>query len=295
MIRFYISCIFLAIFGHFSYAQTDILKSAQLLQELQDSIYDTHVDSIHESIDNNLDNILDSTHLELGIDISSKSVYIGRVYGSHGLFYNPNLLAFYHKSGLGFSISSNIWQKASIDSTITDLNLNYQHTIANWWSFEIDYIYWIFHHDFPSSLDWNNLIDYSNTFKIKDWLNATTDIVFMFGSDRGLAFQEYISHSFYLYPSTKNKRFTIEPEVGAYFGNPNIYTRRNIETSNPNLRNKTFDMLDYYASLHAVYQIPNWSFGFSYEIDLPQLTINTDYKNHSISFVTLSLKRYIGL
>ena len=295
LLKVLFTCLVVSMLWSTSFGQTAPQLSAPELENFNDSIAQAQVDSVHEAIDNSLDNILDSNHIEVGFDASSKSIFIGRLYGVNGIIYNPNAFVYCHKSGFGFSIVSSIWQKASIDSTITDLNVSYQHTIANWWSFEIDYIYWIFHHDFPSSLDFNNLIDFSNTFKFKDWLNTTTDIVFMFGADNAFVLQEYISHPMYLYPSSKHMRLSIEPELGVYFGDPNIYARRNIVTSPPDLADKSFGMLDYYATLHTTFQLPRWSFGLSYEVDMPQSAKSANLKATSQSFFTVSLKRIFAL
>jgi len=270
-----------------------IVKSISV-DDICDSINDARIDSIHIAIDSVIDGLYDSTHIEIGLDLSSKSVFVGRIFGSKGLLYNPNF-TYFHKSGIGFSITSSFWQKAKLSAAITDLNLNYRHKITDWWDFEVDYIYWVYHKNIIDNLDWNNLFDCTNSINIKDIVSANTDIVFMFGSETALLFQEYLSHPFYWYTSTKNERFSFEPELGIYLGNTSIYKRKLISTTSSDLVDKSFGMLDYYASAHINYQVKKWSFGMSYEIDIPQSAKHADNKAPQIGFFSFSFKRIFTL
>jgi len=280
--------------GVFLFITSHGFSKSSSFDEIQDSINQAKIDSIHIAIDSVIDGINDSTHFEIGLDLSSKSVFIGRIFGTKGSLYNPNF-TYFHKSGFGFSITSNIWQKAKLSAAITDLNLNYRHKLTDWWDFELVYIYWVYHKNFIDNLDWNNLFDCTNSINIKDIVSANTDIVFMFGSELGLLFQEYLSHSFYLYPSSKNERISFEPELGVYLGNTSIYKRKLISTTSSDLIDKSFGMLDYYAALHINYQVKKWSLGMSYEIDLPQSAKHADNKASQIGFFSFSFKRIFSL
>jgi hypothetical protein len=242
-------------------------------RSVNDTLYDNLLDSLHQVIDDDLDGILDSTHIEAEFYTFSKSLYFGRQFGYPGFLFTPKF-TYYNKSGLGFSIVNYIWPQGSPKFAVTDIVLSYSHTVNTWWDFGLDYIYWLIYKDFPSSLDWNNQIEFSNYFMIGNWLSANTSMVFMFGSDKGFILQESFAHSFFLYPGSLFHRITIEPETGFYMGNENINRLFNPKQQNTFNSSHIFDMLDYYAVLKVSAQYNRFIMGGSFQTDFPQKASN---------------------
>ena len=264
-----------------------------------DSLQEARIYSIHNAIDNELDNFKDSTQFELGITADSKSVYLGRAFGNKGILFNPSF-SYFHKSGFGIDVSENLAQRSKISAGVSNIDLSYLHSINDWWDFELDYGYWFIDKNFPSNLTLNNMLDCSNTFYVTDWFTATTDVSYMFGTQKGLLVQENISHAFYVYPSSKHQRISIEPEAGTYFGNASVYQKRSIATND--LINNIFTLLDLYGSLTCKYQVKTYVFGMSYEEDLAQEGTTTNKKGKTvkkkttpIGYFSVSFKKYFSL
>ncbi len=264
------------------------------LQSAGDSIHRSDPGSLHKSIDAKFDALEDSTHIEAELEIDNKSIYVGRSYGGNGLLYDPKFV-FYHKSGFGFSILNYSWAISPTVSSITDLIINYDHSVNDNFDFGFDYDYWIFNKDFPKKLGWNNLIDAKGSYSIKDWINANSDITYMFGSQRGLLFHESIGLNINAYPFSNYQRISFKPEAGIYIGNPSIYKKK-VRPGTELILSSKFGVLDYYALLKLVYQYKQMSFGLSYQNDFPQ-----KYKNKTGSSITQSsyfsfiVKRYFML
>jgi hypothetical protein len=266
------------------------------VEEIQDSIMEAKMDSIHESIDERFDSLEEITHFEVGIDASSRAIYLGREFGPGGnnqFLFNPNI-SFHHKSGFNIGLVNYNWNGNLYDNALTDIIIGYAHPITKWWDFSLDYVYWIFHEDFPDYLDWHQLVDCSNEFNIADVINLKADFVYMFGADYGFVVQNAISKKIYLYPfENNNNRLTIEPEIGIYYGDENIYNQKNISI-NQDLTN--IGLLDYYASLKVTYQFKTWAFGIGGELNYPQASeaFSAD-QNKPIGSLSIQLKKYIPI
>lgn len=262
---------------------------------VRDTVQNDQLDSLHQVVHDKLDAILDSTHIEVELDVLTKSLYFGRRFGFRGMLYNPKF-TYYHKYGFGFSIINYVWNKGSPKFSITDFNLSYGHTINSWWEFNLDYIYWIFYQDFPSSLGWNNQIEYTNSFLIKGWLTANTGMVYMFGSETGFILQQSFTHAFYLYPATDFQRIVIEPETGFYMGNDNIY-RLPFDSEKDNFNSShIFDILDYYALLKLSARYNRYILGFSCQIDFPHKTAkDINFSTKPIVSFSLNFLRFFKI
>jgi hypothetical protein len=254
--------------------------SGQIARELRpdhfrsvnDTLYSDLLDSLHQVIDDKLDDILDSTHIEIELHALSRSLFFGRQFGYGGSLFSPKF-TYYNKRGFGFSFINYIWPNGAPQFAVTDIVLSYSHSVNTWWDVSVDYIYWLLWKDFPSSIDWNNQVEVGNYFMIANWLNANTNMVFMFGSDTGFILQESFAHDFYLYPNKLFQRIIIEPETGFYMGNDNLYKLLRNESVKFN-SSHIFDMLDYYALLKVSAQYKSFIVGLSCQTDFPQKTLN---------------------
>ena len=266
-------------------------------------------DSPKSKIDTTVYDMDRSSHVEVGLDFVSSNLINGRLTGISGVAFNPSV-AYYHKTGLYFSISPGFYTDPAIvkatDVPLVNLSVGYLHTFFKRWFLGVGYSRSIVTYGSTVS---RRLLD--NTLSLSTSVDIWKHIIIGAGGDiywssihsRLLPETEKFSSQivlnvrkeFFIYKFIGAKVFTITPALNFYFGDDNRAISKQLGSTEVKgdsatkkqitkvIANNYFGFLDIEPSVAIEWRIRNLDIYATPTLAIPFNTLDTKTDNRTLN------------
>jgi hypothetical protein len=270
-------------------------KTIVAFTEKYDDIISDIRDSAHDCSDDTIEHMDRSSHIELGLDMTSNQYYYGRRGPASGAEGNP-ALKYVNWTGLFgmfdadmYNLHYSLVRPLRHDTITTDklepdltLTAGYEHLFFEKWDIEFYYDHTFIFYGTDKQL-LSNTLDLNSSFDFWDYITAGFDYQFLFGGASTDGLKKKLSNvilfdlykDFKIYRLPQSAVLSIGPEILTNVGNDNLARSRVIARGRhggenvPELYDNFFGLLDVEGALNIDYRIKNLEVSFSPHIAIP--------------------------